>query len=367
MNEFSYYNPVKVNFGNNIVEKKIQTITKEKKILILTSSSFSKSGVIKNLIKDFKCESVKIIDNITSHPEILFLEKVYQEVRQDNYDFIIALGGGSVIDTAKVVSVFNDQNNFSFIKDILIRQKKPENYQIIPLIAIPTTAGTGSEVTPWATVWDQTNLIKYSFELPDLWPKICICDPSLTLSLPRDLTIQTALDALSHSFEAIWNVNNNPISTQYAIKSAQNIISFLPLLIDDLNSLKLREKILFSSLQAGLAFSNTKTSIAHAISYYLTLEKNIPHGLACSITLPIILEIVLEEQPNLKVIFEEILGLEPTSILKDFFIKISVSTDLKDYNINLADLIKIKDSLMKTVRIQNSLIDPELLFKRIKI
>ena len=203
------------------------------------------------------------------------------------------MGGGSVIDSAKVVSVFSETKNFGFVESLVRNKTGKEKYSLAPIIAIPTTAGTGSEVTPWATIWDMDEKKKYSLHLPDLWCVTAIGDPTLTLSMPKDITIQTGLDALSHSLEAIWNKNANSTSTNYAIKAAKEIIEVLPLLVDDLNNIELRSRMLKASLEAGLAFSNTQTAIAHAISYYLTAQRGTPHGVACSFSLPAIIKQVM--------------------------------------------------------------------------
>jgi alcohol dehydrogenase len=106
---------------------------------------------------------------------------------------------------------------------------------------------------------------------------------------PAPLTLSTGLDALSHALESIWNVNANPVSARYAVGAAQLILDYLPPLIDDLGNLDLRSKIAQAALYAGLAFSNTKTAIAHNISYPITLRWGVPHGIACSFTLPTVL------------------------------------------------------------------------------
>ena len=115
-----------------------------------------------------------------------------------------------------------------------------------------------------------------------------IFDSELTLSLPKKITIETSLDAMSHSFESIWNINSNPVSNIHARNSINIILKNLPLLVKDLENIKLREEIMKASMSAGLAFSNTKTAISHSISYPITLKYKVPHGIACSFTLPII-------------------------------------------------------------------------------
>ncbi|MCB1470146.1 MAG: phosphonoacetaldehyde reductase, partial [Rhizobiaceae bacterium] len=164
-----------------------------------------------------------------------------------------------------------------------------------PLIAVPTTAGTGSEVTSWGTVWDSAGGVKFSLAHPRLYPEFSVVDPDLMIGKPRELTIQTGLDALSHSLESLWNRNANPVSMAHAVTAAKGVISTLPNLAKDLRNGELRERMARAATMAGFAFSNTKTAIAHSLSYPITLRHGVPHGIACSFSLPMVIRSVAGE------------------------------------------------------------------------
>ena len=136
---------------------------------------------------------------------------------------IVALGGGSVIDTAKVLAAA--RGGFAPVLRYLQTGAGAEALSATPIIAVPTTAGTGSEVTCWATVWDTQSGKKYSLSRPNLYPKHAVVDPALMVGKPRQLTISTGLDALSHALESLWNVNVNPISAQHAVVAAREILT----------------------------------------------------------------------------------------------------------------------------------------------
>ena len=121
---------------------------------------------------------------------------------------IVALGGGSAIDAAKALA--SSPRNFQPVRRFLVEKKGAEALSAVPIIAVPTTAGTGSEVTCWATVWDTEASKKYSLSRRELYPEMALVDPLLTLEMPLDLTVSTGLDALSHALESIWNRNANP-------------------------------------------------------------------------------------------------------------------------------------------------------------
>jgi alcohol dehydrogenase len=160
----------------------------------------------------------------------------------------------------------------------------------LPLIAVPTTAGTGSEVTPFATIWDRARQKKYSLAQANLHPWVALLDPALTLSLPLETTISAGLDALSQALEAIWNRHATPLTTIYATQAARIALDTLPQLAQAPGDLSLRSQMMGASLLAGLAISQTRTALAHSMSYPITARYGLPHGLACSFTLPAILE-----------------------------------------------------------------------------
>lgn len=249
-------------------------------------------------------------------------------------EVIIAIGGGSVIDTAKVLAAGG--SNFSRVQAFLEGRAGPETLQRLPIIAVPTTAGTGSEVTSWATVWDTDAKKKYSLNRPELYPEHAILDPQLTLRVPRGLTMSTALDSLSHALESIWNVNANPVSANHAVFAASEVLAALPDLLDRLDDLALRTRIARASLFAGLAFSNTKTALAHSLSYYLTLHHGTVHGIACSFSLPALMRSVIAREPacdaTLKRIFGDDLA-RGADRLEAFLTSLGVSTRATDYGV----------------------------------
>ena len=225
---------------------------------------------------------VVTIDNIDTNPDVVDLVESCRRfgAASTKPEVIVALGGGSMIDAAKVLAASG--GDFARVKRHLIEKAPLDASKFLPIIAVPTTSGTGSEVTSWATVWDSAGNAKYSLANPRLYPEAAFVDPALTLAAPRGLTMTTGLDALSHSLESLWNVNANPVSANYAVEAAREIIDALPRLLERLNDLDLRARLARASLFAGLAFSNTKTALAHNISYGITLRHGTPHGIACS-------------------------------------------------------------------------------------
>ncbi|MCT7600983.1 phosphonoacetaldehyde reductase [Aliarcobacter butzleri] len=355
---FSYHMPTKIVFGINELEN-ISKYIDGRKTLVITSNGFVKRGLIERL-KTLTNDIIYVFTDVKSHPEFKDLELAYEAIHKNEFELILAIGGGSVLDASKYFSVYNEKKESKFVTSLIKGNIEKKDYKTIPIISVPTTAGTGSEITPWATIWDMDEKKKYSLHLPELFSQIALYDPTVTLSVPKDITIQTGLDTLSHALESIWNKNANPITINYAIKSAKIIMKYLPLLVNDLQNLEYRTEILKACMYAGLAFSNTQTAIAHAMSYYITANKGVPHGIACSFTLPLLIDNIIEKYEFIDKALIEIFGELSSNPLRNILEKLNISIKFSDYNITRKELEELKNSLVNNQRASNSLTDLEL-------
>ena len=290
MTSWQYQNPVAVHFGAGCVDA-LPRLLAGRRATLVTFPEAADLGMTARLERLLGASLVAIIDRTQANPDVDGLAELYRDfwARTDQGEILVAVGGGSVLDTAKALMVGTADGSFEALIALLATGKPFTPHRIKPLIAIPTTAGTGSEVTPWATIWDRGAGKKYSLHLKETWAEAALVDPALTLSLPAGPTLAAGLDALSHALESIWNVNANPVSDTHAVTAARAVLATLPALIGDLGNLELRGRMSLAALQAGLAFSNTKTALAHSISYDMTLRHGLPHGIACSFTLPLVL------------------------------------------------------------------------------
>ena len=286
---WGFCHPVRLFFGNGTLAK-VPELVRTRKTLLLTTRGFTRRGVTTELVHLLEPAVAVVMDDVPANPELSDLEARARSLTEADIELIVAVGGGSVIDTGKVLSVALGLRDQGFdLRAYLMSGASGLQGTRIPLLAIPTTAGTGSEVTPFATVWDTATKRKYSLNGPSLFPEAAIVDPVLTLTLPFEATITTALDAISQAFEAIWNRNAMPITTLYATEALRIALPAIELLVENLGDVRLRSKMAYASLMAGLAISHTRTAIAHSISYPLTLHYGVPHGLACGFTIPAIL------------------------------------------------------------------------------
>lgn len=284
---WTYVNPVGIEFGVDSFSRLPSLIGKRRYALVSYDEPFFRD-LAERLAAGAGAPLLTIMD-VAPNPDYRILKKQTRRFAdlQDQPELIVAIGGGSVIDSAKVFAAAH--GDFEAIKTFLETKKATNSTAATPIIAVPTTAGTGSEVTSWGTVWDEATGSKYSLARPDLYPAVALVDPRLMLGKPRQLTISTGLDALSHALESIWNLNGNPVSANHAVAAARLAMATLPKLAGDLGNIDLRTEMAKAALLAGLAFSNTKTAIAHSVSYPITLRHGVQHGIACSFSLPMIL------------------------------------------------------------------------------
>lgn len=350
----TYCNPVDVRIGGGVFSELAGLIGSRSYGLVTYADGYFQSLAAR--LEASAGPPVIVVNDVLPNPDVAQLSRQVNRFSnlQDQPEVIVALGGGSVIDSAKVFAAA--RGKFSKVEDYLKGRTDSQTIDPLPLIAVPTTAGTGSEVTCWGTVWDGATGKKYSLAHKRLYPEHAVVDPELMAGKPRDLTIQTGLDALSHSLESLWNRNANPISLAHAVAAARGVLSTLPALADDLGNAELRERMAEASLLAGFAFSNTKTAIAHSLSYPITLRHGVPHGIACSFTLPMVIRSVAGQgglcARGLNAIFETD-AMDAAVRLTDMLAKLGIATDHRHYGIDHAEWHELIDAAFDGERGQN--------------
>ncbi len=287
-NGWGFYNPTNIIFAPGAFES-LGHYVRYDRIVLVTSKSFRSKGIVDQVAKAFGERLIHILDDVRPNPDLLTLDARLTSMRAIRADVIIALGGGSCIDTAKVLAFMLPKPKEFTLRRYFLEDSALPNYRSLPVIAIPTTSGTGSEVTPFATVWDFELGRKYSVAGEDVYPVTTILDPELTYELPEEMTISSGLDVISHALESIWNKNANPITVALATESLAKAFPALRELKKSLKNYGARIDMLQASLLAGLAISKTRTALAHSVSYPLTTDFGLPHGFASSFTLPSLL------------------------------------------------------------------------------
>jgi alcohol dehydrogenase len=275
---WAHYNPVRVIFRPGVLQH-IADYVDTTRVALVTTPGFRRRGVVDAISHALGFRLIAIVDDVKPNPGVDDLQAQSARLRAEHPDTLIALGGGSTIDTAKALArLLSEAEGTSLMS--LLREGATATAAAVPVVAIPTTAGTGAEVTPFGTVWDHDAKVKYSIAGEDLYPELAILDPELTRELPAEVTVAS---------ESTWNRNATPVTLGLATKSLQLSMRSLAAVNENPGDIAARAGMMQASMLAGLAISQSRTALAHSISYPLTATYDLPHGLACSFTLPALL------------------------------------------------------------------------------
>ena len=357
MSHWQYHNPVAIHFGAGVLDM-LPAVLRGRTASIVTFPEAQQVGLLPRLEALVGTSLVGTIDDTQTNPDVDGLDALYRRFWREHAasEVIVAVGGGSALDTAKALMVGTESGEFDALLALLATGRTFTPQRVKTLIAVPTTSGTGSEVTGWATVWQRAAGKKHSLHLRETWPEAALVDPDLTLSLPAGPTLAGGLDALSHALESIWNIHSNPISDQHAVVASRLVLATLPTLMKDLRNPELRRRMAQAALTAGLAFSNTRTALAHSISYDMTMRHGLPHGIACSFTLPTVLQRALGIDPArdavLARVFDVPLDRAP-AFLGGYLEQLGVSTRFESYGVSAAESQRMIASALDGVRGRN--------------
>lgn len=295
---FSYYNPTKIYFGKDCLNAHLEIFqTCGSKALIVTGRHSARA----NGSLDAVCSILQqchlswcIFDRTVTNPTISSIREGLAVLKEEHADFVIGIGGGSPMDTAKAIAFLANQN----IPDEKLFDRSYYQDKMLPLVMVPTTSGTGSEVTEYAVFMNDATRSKSSISTPYLYPTAAFLDPAFTLSIDTPTTRWTAIDALSHSIEGILSQNGDPMITAMALSGISAFGHCRKSLAQGEFSYKDRETLMYCSLLGGLVLAHTSTTAVHAMGYSLTYCKNIPHGRANGICLGGYLRLVETVYPD---------------------------------------------------------------------
>lgn len=281
--EWTYRQPVEIHFGRGKLDYLPKAIRKTggRRGLLVTSPSFVRRGIAAHLMELCSDTLVGVYSNVSPNPDVAECDACADMLRRERCDIVVAVGGGSVIDCAKAAAAIcrGTAPAAGYLDG------NPLPAEILPLIAVPTTAGTGSEVTSVSVLSDHRRGIKAPLSSDGFYPRVAIVDPSLTDSMSPYMTACTGFDVLCHSIEAYWSRNHQPVCDALAVKAARLVLDNLPSAFADPTDTASRDRMAEASVMAGLAFAIPKTNCAHVCSYPLTSRYGIPHGEACAMTI----------------------------------------------------------------------------------
>jgi alcohol dehydrogenase len=304
-------------------------------VLLVLSKGGSNRGYYSKIKDNFESKSVSVIEDVPTLPDLDYVEKLFNDFKGMKFDCIVGIGGGSVLDITKALKVIINMSSHAKFDKNFFDGEMNLDLSTPDLIAIPTTAGTGSEVTSFSTLWDKSLLRKKSIHHLKLKPDFVIYDEDLLRSLSYQNLLFPAFDTISHAFDSLWNINLTEESKRLSLQSIklskqafENLAESPKQHSYDSETYK---NLLQASSFAGMAINLTRTSLSHSISYPLTLHFNIPHGLACIFTVPSIFSIV---KSSLDLSYNEIVELESLlKILKKFDLSILIKPYFNDLDL----------------------------------
>lgn len=313
---YLYLSSRRVLFGVNTVKQvgiEAKQLNAGQNCLIVTDPGIAKTGIVDQVLKPLKNEgfNVEIYDKVEPEPTLESVLKSIDYAKQIKVNFVVGLGGGSSMDTAKLLAVA--MTNLGPIKDYLTKSFSEPG---IPCIAIPTTAGTGAEVTWDAVVILSKEGVKAFFEHPFIRPTVAIVDPLMSSTMPRRLTARTGIDAFSHAIESALTIKAFPLTQALALEAIRLISGNLRRATYHGNDLEARSNMALASLIAAFSETNAGDIEGHAAGHVIGAFYHVPHGIACGIPLPYAMEYNLPVSPDILVRIAEAMGEDISGLSK---------------------------------------------------
>ena len=345
---WDYMQPVKIYFGKGRV-REIKKIAQElgcKRGLLVAGPFFFRSGLAEKIMQESAGMLTASFGDVSPNPDVTEVDECAEVIRKNNIEFVVALGGGSPMDCAKAaasVALTGDSIRKYHGTGISLPREH------LPLIAVPTTAGTGSEVTCVSVLSDHANGKKAPIVSDGFYPEAAIVDPELTYTMPSAVTAGTGIDVLSHALEGYWSIGHQPVCDALAVHAAQLVFRYLYRAYQNPEDEEAREKMCEASVTAGLAFTLPKTTSSHACSFPLTNIYHIPHGEACGLTLDYFTRINAHGTGGERVeMLAKSLGFSDADDMADEIYalkkKMGLRCDLKDFKLNedqIEELVRI--------------------------
>lgn len=274
-----------------------------KRALIVSDAGVARAGLVARPVALLEGAgvSVQVIADTPPEPEVADVERILCAAAPFKPDFVVGIGGGSAMDVAKLVAVM--QTNTATLAELLA--KKPIEQRGVPMAMVPTTAGTGSEVTPNSIVLVPEDELKVGIVHPRLVPDAVILDPKLTVTLPAAVTASTGMDALTHAIECYCSKKGGPFSDLYGLEAIRLISRSLRRAYRDGGDLAARHDMLLAAMYGGACIATSSTTAVHALAYPLGGKYRMPHGLSNAILLPFVMEFNIEgSEPRFKAMAE---------------------------------------------------------------
>lgn len=312
--KFQFHMPTQILYEEGLA-KRLEGYIPGRRVLIISDPFLFKNGTAQAVGDAMKEKEVAYFSDIEPNPSCESVDAAAAAAREHKADCVVGLGGGSSMDVSKIVACL--VTNEGSIYDYYSSGNKKLRPRTASLICIPTTAGTGSEVTNVGVFTNKKTHVKMPMVNNEFWADIAVIDPELTVTLPAPVTASTGMDAFCHAIEAYWNKEALPVCDMLAMGAMKMILENIKTAYDEPKNMEARGAMSVASLIAGIAFSQTRTTGIHAASFPLTAEFGASHGTACSITLPAFMRISSQKAEKKMLALAAYLGYETIEAFAD--------------------------------------------------
>ena len=332
-----------------------------KRALLISDPGVMKAGIVEKVLSSLKGAKVKVsvFDRVEPDPRYEIVDECAEWARPQGIQCVIGVGGGSSLDVAKAVAVMlsNGGSISAFFGVDLVGRPG------VPVVAVPTTAGTGSEVTPIVILSDEREKLKKGVVSPHLIPSVAILDPELTVGMPPSVTAATGMDALIHAIEAFTSINATPFTDLLAARAMELLYSNIRKAYCNGSDIRARSHMLEGSLLAGISFANAGVTAVHAFAYPIGAEFHIPHGIANTLMLPRVMEFNMIGALERFASIATMLGEAPSGLsLREAAQKavtamerlredLGLPTHLSDFGVRTEDIPRLASGVLKVTRL----------------
>ncbi len=365
----NFYRPVEVFFGRGAVEKVGEVGRRYgfRALIVTGRKSAKESGALDRVIESLSRHGIKeyiVFDKVIPNPTDSIVNEGAKIAVEEKVDFIIGLGGGSALDVAKAISIVssNEGSAWDYVK-------YPEGPRLVPylnrpVICIPTTAGTGSEVNRYSVISNPIRKEKLVISHSLNYPKVAIIDPELTKTMSPELTAITGFDALTHALESLTNRNENFMAEEYSIRAIEIISRWLPIAYEEPENMKAREMMSYAAMLAGVAIDHLGVALIHAMEHPVSAHyPHVAHGEGLAILAPYITKFNLEGNPEKYALFAKLMGYEEkhtkaVDALINLLERINLLKTLKDVGVEEEKIERLTEDVYMLAR-HSFLVNPK--------
>jgi len=300
-------------------------------LLVTGRRAMKKAGITDRAVRLLRAAGlhVELFDQVESEPDVGTIDAARQAARVGRADVVIGLGGGSAMDAAKAVAGLAHET--AATREFL--QGRKVQADVLPLVCVPTTSGTGSEATINGVISDRERMVKTSIRDERLMPRVALVDPELTVTCPAEVTAAAGLDALSQAIESYVSVHATALTEALSVRAAEELAASVEQAVKTPADRVARTRAAWGSLMAGMALSNARLGMIHGIVHPLGVRYGIPHGLACGVLLPVALEFNRETLGGKWSMLTRIFGGDPVEQCRQLLRRVGLPENLRGYNV----------------------------------